>query len=135
MNLAFFGSRTLTGSVVKNVIITAVHDLKADVIVTAGEPSGVCEAAREIAKELSIPLKLHFLKSKERAAGKYHWRSVAVLRDCQHCVFIHDGKSVGTKNEMKLAKKMGVPYSYLVRKPIITDNELATAIDALKARM
>jgi len=33
-------------------------------------------------------------------------------KDSDRAVFIHDGKSKGTSNEVKLADKMGVPYTY-----------------------
>lgn len=50
------------------------------------------------------------------AAGKYHHRSVAVLSECDYCLFIHDGVSSGTINEYKLAIKLHVKHEYHVVK-------------------
>ena len=35
-----------------------------------------------------------------------------VIRECDYCVFIHDGKSIGTRNEMEIAKKLNKPFAY-----------------------
>lgn len=112
MKLLIFGSRTLTGQSVKEIIIDQIAIHKPDMIITAGEPEGVCEMAREVAKHLAIPLKLHFVDNAKYATGKYHMRSIAALKDCDFCLFIHDGTSKGTANEIVEAKKLNVPYSY-----------------------
>ncbi len=132
MRIAVCGSRALSGDTVRKVIRAELQSRKAEAVVTAGEPQGACEEARLVAKELSIPLTLHFLKAKERAAGKYHHRSVAVLRDCDFCLFLHDGKSVGTRNEIKLAVKMQRAHSVQVMKPAVEELDIAAAVKALK---
>jgi len=131
MKLAIFGSRSLIGEPVRRAIRDAVVRYAASEIVTAGEPQGVCDEARHVAKELSVPLKLYWLNAKERAAGKYHWRSVAVLKDCDACLFIHDGKSVGTRNEIKLAVKLGTAHEVEHMSPAVTVSMIETAIAAL----
>jgi hypothetical protein len=110
----------------------AVDAHGATAIVTAGEPQGVCHEARTVAQERSLPLTLHWLQPKERAAGKYHWRSVAVLSDCDLCLFLHDGKSAGTRNEIKIAVKRGVPHEVVVLTPAVTTEDLAAVIDSLQ---
>jgi len=80
-------------------------------IVTHGEPEGVCKVARDLCREKAIPLKLHFLNFKY-LRGAFEHRSIAVLKDANRAIFIHDGISKGTSNEMKLAKKMNLPYTY-----------------------
>ena len=79
-------------------------------IVTHAEPEGVCGVVRGVAKELAIPLKLHFLNFKY-LRGAFERRSKDVLSDSDVSVFIHDGKSKGTSNEIKLADKMGLVKS------------------------
>jgi len=39
-------------------------------------------------------------------------RSKAVLQDADRAIFIHDGKSKGTSNELVLAKKMKMEHTY-----------------------
>ena len=56
-------------------------------------------------------MKLHFLNFKY-LRGAFEHRSRDVLKDGDRAIFIHDGKSKGTANEVRLAKKMGVPYAY-----------------------
>lgn len=109
--LAFCGSRTCNDQKTKELIYQEIENHQPETIVTHGEPGGVCTITQTVARELGIPLKVHFLQLK-RAAGKFHHRTVAVLNDCDCCVFIHDGVSTGCSNELALAKKMQVPYKY-----------------------
>ena len=119
--LAVFGSRTLTGEAVIDAILRSVDELHATELVTAGEPHGVCEVARNAARELPLPLKLHFLDKMHRERGAWHWRSVHVYEDCDHVLLIHDGRSQGTANELALAIKMGIPYTYLKLEATVAD--------------
>lgn len=111
--LAFCGSRACNDARARNMVYQEIEKHNPELIVTHGEPAGVCTIAQEAARDLGLPLKVHFLQVK-RAAGKFHHRSRAVFDDCDYCVFIHDGESVGCKNELELAKKMRIPYTYHV---------------------
>lgn len=112
MRIAVFGSRTLRGNRVTEVIDKYVKQMGGRSIETASEPRGVCEAARHYAKANCLPLTVCFLDD-GRAAGEYHWRSVQVYENCDMVLLIHDGKSKGTENERKLAIKMGIPHEYV----------------------
>lgn len=105
IRLGFHGSRTLSDERVRIIILEEIEKHSPTVIVTHAEPEGVCGMVRKIAKEKAIPLKVHFLNFKF-LRGAFEHRSKAVLADSDHSVFIHDGKSKGTSNELKLAKKM-----------------------------
>lgn len=107
--LSFHGSRTLKDERVRIIILEEIEKHNPTVIVTHAEPEGVCEMARMIARERAIPLKLHFLNFKY-LRGAFEHRSKAVLADCNYSVFIHDGKSKGTANEIALAEKMKIPH-------------------------
>lgn len=133
MRLAIFGSRTLSGRTVRDAIEAKIRDLGAVHIVTAGEPDGVCHEARTVAIEMSLPLTVHHLKPKERAAGKYHWRSVAVLSDCNFCQFFHDGKSKGTANEIKMAIKMGVKHDVMAMSPSVDSDAMTRLVYQIRA--
>jgi len=111
--LAVFGSRTLDGEKTAEIILDHITKLNATAIVTSGETHGVCETARDIAKEIPLPLHLHFLDHRHRERGAWHWRSVHVYEGADHVLLIHDGTSKGTANELALAKKMKVPYTYI----------------------
>jgi hypothetical protein len=117
MKLAIFGSRTLNDERVIDAIIQAVDRHKPAVIVTAGEPEGVCSVARDYARIAPLPLMLFFVDER-RNAGKYHWRSVAVYQNCDHCLLIHDGTSHGTRNEIELAVKMNIPHAVITMEQI-----------------
>jgi hypothetical protein len=110
MRLSIHGSRTLKDERVKIIIMEEIHKHNPDGIVTHAEPGGVCAVARKLCKELAIPLTVHFLNFKY-LRGAFEHRSKAVLNDSNFSVFIHDGKSKGTANELKLAKKMGMNTS------------------------
>ena len=132
MRLAIFGSRSLYGSSVRAVIAEYIENHNVTEIITAGEPQGVCDEARNVSKELSIPVKMHWLNAKERCAGKYHWRSIAVLLDCDLCLFLHDGKSKGTANEIKVAVKLGVAHQVITMQPQTDSDAIMKAIQFIK---
>ncbi len=111
VSLAFCGSRSLGDKKVKEIIDMEIERHRPEMIVTHGEPAGVCALARAVCQERGIPLKAHYLQLK-KAAGKFHHRSVAVFNDCDFCVFIHDGVSKGCHNELELARKMDIPHTY-----------------------
>lgn len=109
--LSFHGSRGLNDERVKIIILEEIAKYKPTTIVTHAEPGGVCEIVREVCRDKAIPLKVHFLNFKY-LRGAFEHRSKDVLQDSDHSVFIHDGKSKGTSNELKLAKKMNIPATY-----------------------
>lgn len=109
--VSFHGSRDLLKKHCAPVILDVLDRHQVETAVTHGEPHGACEFVREIAKEKAVSLKLHHLQ-KHRLAGMFHWRSTAVLEDGENAIFMHDGISDGTANELKLCKKMGLPYEY-----------------------
>ena len=116
-NLCVFGSRTLGDDRVRKIIIDEIKKLDATKIITAAEPNGVCEVARILAKELPIPIELHY-KNHRYLAGMFEHRSIDVFYSSDYALFIHDGVSKGTKNEYQIAQKMGVPSSYYTLQPI-----------------
>ena len=108
MRLSVHGSRTLKDEMVRILIMEQIEEHKPDVIVTHAEPEGVCEVARDICREKAIPLMLFFLNF-QYLRGAFERRSKEVLRNSDYALFIHDGKSKGTSNEIALADKMKVP--------------------------
>ncbi|WP_319405352.1 hypothetical protein [uncultured Desulfosarcina sp.] len=111
MKLSVHGSRTLNDERVKILLMEEIETFGITEIVTHAEPEGVCKVARDLCKEKAIPLKLHFLNFKY-LRGAFEHRSLDVLNDGDRAIFIHDGKSKGTANELILAKKMNVPYTF-----------------------
>ena len=113
--VSFHGSRSLSLKDVKPVFESVMERLQVEVAVTHGEPEGACAHIRSLCKSQGVPLMLHHL-DKSRAQGMHHWRSVAVLEDSEIAVFLHDGASQGTQNELMLALKMDIPHEYYVLK-------------------
>lgn len=111
MKLSVHGSRTLNDERVKIILMEEIETYEITEIVTHAEPGGVCQVARDLCREKAIPLKLHFLNFKY-LRGAFEHRSRDVLKDGDRAIFIHDGKSKGTSNEVKLARKMNVPYTF-----------------------
>ena len=109
--LAIFGSRTLADERVKACIREEINAYGITELITAAEPQGVCRTAHDIAKETGLPLKLYFLNFKYRR-GAFEHRSKAILADTDRAILIHDGRSRGTSNELKLTQKLGVQYTY-----------------------
>jgi len=113
MKLAIFGSRTLSDERVENLIQNKIDELKPECIITSGETTGVNEIARTKARDNKIRLILEFANNKKHAAGKYEHRSIEILKQCDFAIFIHDGQSKGTLNELAIAKKMHKRYEYI----------------------
>jgi len=109
--VSFHGSRSLSKSQCSQVILDVLDRHQVETVITHGEPHGACEYVRDIAKEKAVSLKLHYLQ-KHRLAGMFHWRSTTVLEDGEIAIFMHDGISDGTSNELALCKKMGLPFEY-----------------------
>ncbi len=111
------------------MILEAVDKYGANMIVTHAEPEGVCAVARKLCEDNSIPLTLHFLNFKFQR-GAFEHRSKAVMRDSDVALFIHDGKSKGCANEMKLAEKMKIDHECHVIKPTPYRASVGFDIDA-----
>lgn len=111
MRLAVCGSRTLKDERVKIILMEEIEAHGITQITTHAEPEGVCGVGRSLAKEKAIPLKLHFLNFKY-LRGAFEHRSRDVFKDCDRAIFIWDGKSKGTSNELTMCKKMKLPYSF-----------------------
>lgn len=110
--LAVFGSRSLKDGRVLEIIHRHVLELDAGMIVTAAEPSGVCQLAQKYARERKLPLLVHFLQADKYARGMWEHRSDHVIGDFDMVLLIHDGESHGTYNEMQRTIKFGKPYIY-----------------------
>jgi len=127
--LSVHGSRTLKDERVKIIIMETIKKYNVTTIVTHAEPEGVCGTARALCKEFAIPLKLHFLNFKY-LRGAFEHRSKDVLRDADRALFIHDGKSKGTSNELRLAIKMGIPNDFYQLDPQPFKTSIGFDVDA-----
>jgi len=112
MKLAIFGSRTLCDDRVVELIQKYIDELGPELIITSGETSGVNEIARSAARNNKTALHLEFADNKKYAGGKYEHRSINILKLCDRALFIHDGNSKGTRNELAVCKQMNKPYIY-----------------------
>ncbi len=109
--LSVCGSRSLDSEYVRQFVYGKIKELCPSVIVTHGEPTGVCEFARDASKEFGIPLKLHHLQ-KHKQSGMFEHRSKAVFNDSNFCLYVHDGISQGCSNEKIMGDKMNMPNRY-----------------------
>lgn len=65
--LCFFGSRTLKGKAVEDLMISEIEKYRPTMIVTSGETDGVCAAARRLSRRFAIPLKVYWLDFRKHA--------------------------------------------------------------------
>jgi hypothetical protein len=114
--VVIFGSRSIYSEVAKKIILDELDELNPGLIITSGETRGVCEMVREIAKELAVPLELHWLNRDKYAGGIFEHRAKECLTNADYCILIHDGVSKGTLGEYKLAQKMGIRHKYIILK-------------------
>ena len=112
MNLCIFGSRSLDGDPVRAIILDELsrYDVREMTIITSGGTAGVCQCARDLAKEKCLPLLVFWADAGRYARGMFDHRSRACLSVSDRVLFVWDGRSRGTANEMELAKKLKVPY-------------------------
>lgn len=111
VKLSVHGSRTLKDERVEILIREEIQKYGITHIVTHAEPGGVCAVARELCRTIAMPLTLHFLNF-QYLRGAFEHRSKAVLNDSDRAIFIHDGSSKGTANELALARKKEMEYTY-----------------------
>ena len=110
-HLTIFGSRSLSGVKVYNLISTIVEEYKPTIIITSAKIKGVCEVVRNFCEEKSLPLLVYFADPKYHK-GMYKHRSDAMIANSDYVLLIHDGESKGTANELAMVKKTGIPHSY-----------------------
>lgn len=109
--MAILGSRSLSDERVTKILLGYIKKLKPSHLTTSGQCEGVSAIGRSLAKVLPIPIILHYLDPK-KAQGKYEARNIAILKDADIAILIHDGVSIGTLNELELCKKMNIMYFY-----------------------
>lgn len=125
--VGIFGSRSLSDKRVNKIIERELDKLNATAIITTAEPKGVCQVAQKVAKEYAYPLNLHFINP-QYLAGAFEQRCKEVIEASDFIIFIHDGKSKGTINELNLYKKTGKPYHYEVLE-VLEDSEIDISVD------
>ena len=113
LKLGVFGSRTLKDERVETLILECCLKLNVTKLLTCQEPAGVSEVAQKVSKRYGYPLQLHFLNM-QYLRGAFEQRSKEIIKDADYFLIIHDGKSKGTANELKLVEKSGKPYAYEV---------------------
>jgi len=107
-----FGSRSLKGEEVREIIEKEIKEYKIGQITTAGEIKGASEEARKLCKKLAIPLMVMF-PDLRRGRGKYWHRSLNIIANSDRILIVWDGESRGTAGEIKLVKD----YQAFARKP------------------
>ena len=120
MKLAFQGSRSLKEykEEVSEIIKAEIEKYNPEVVITSGEPDGVCRLTQQYCRRNGITLKLYHSNFKKYARGMWYYRSEAIINDADYIVLIHDGKSKGTQNELDMVIKFNKPYTYhLLRIP------------------
>ena len=117
-SLLVFGSRTQDGESVEKEIATFIKSGGYEFIITALNPSGVCEVVKHFVRSCQIGLTLVQVGlDKGRAAGMHEARSITALKMADHMLAVWDGKSKGTSGEIRMAKKMGVPCTVKIMAP------------------
>jgi len=114
LKLAFQGSRSLKGEkegVIK-IIKMEIEKYNPEVVITSGEPDGVCRLTQLYCRRNGITLKLYHSNFKKYARGMWYYRSEAIINDADHIILIHDGESKGTQNELDMVRKFNKPYTY-----------------------
>lgn len=114
LKLAIQGSRSLKDKRkdVLKIIETEIEKHNPEIVITSGEPDGVCRLAQLYCKRNKITVKLYYASFRKYARGAWHHRSKAIIEEADYIIFIHDGKSGGTRNELKMAIKFGKLYKY-----------------------
>jgi len=126
MKLGIFGSRTLGGKRIKDIIRAEYEKYRPEYIVTSGGIRGVCTEVEIFCKRNGNPVKLYYANRVRDGRGMYDIRSKSIIRESDHIVLIHDGKSRGTKHELELVKKLEKPFTYHLVKiiPILEPDSL-----------
>ena len=110
-SLLIFGSRTLHGYNVIELINRYVQKYEPNFIITALESDGVCQEARNYLMHHRLGITfIGYTRDELRATGMFDDRSKKAIKTAERALFIWDGISKGTKHEIDLAKKYYLPY-------------------------
>lgn len=109
-SLLVLGSRTLDDGRIEEALATFVEQNNFKIIVTALDQKGVCDRVNRYAKKCQNGITLIQIGlNKGMAGGMHEHRSIKALELADHMLAFWDGKSKGTKNEIEMAEKLGVP--------------------------
>jgi len=108
--LGIFGSRTLEGEQIREIIEDEMEKYNVKEIVTAAEIKGVSEEARKIAHRKGLCQTLFSPDEKRFAEGCYHFRSILIATNSDRLLIIWDGESKGTRGEIELCKNLGFDF-------------------------
>jgi hypothetical protein len=123
-SLLVFGSRTLDDSRIEAEIEKFILANPCKYIITALDPSGVCERVKHFAKSCRQGIVLIQVGlDQQRARGMHEARSIEAIKMADHMLAIWDGKSKGTAGEIKLAKKAGVACTVITLEPLAMAEE------------
>ena len=114
--MGVFGSRSIGDERVETIILEKIKEWNITHISTCQEPQGVSETAQKVCKDYGYPLQVHFLNM-QYLRGAFEQRSKEMIAESDCFLVIHDGESKGTANELKLVKKCGKLYHYIVVEP------------------
>ncbi len=124
MILAIFGSRSLemdkeeVGQIIEKKIKEIQQNEKIEYICIPWV-TGACMAGFQVAEKLQIPAKVFFYQSGVgwfQALKNIKKRSQEIVNEADYFIIIHDGKSTGTINDLKMIKKAQKKYYYHVFK-------------------
>ena len=117
--LLVFGSRTLDDERIEDEIGKIFLGSDYCFLITALNPSGVCERVKHFAKVCKTGIVLIQIGlDQKRARGMHEARSITALKMADHLLAIWDGSSRGTAGEIRLAKKMCVPTTVVQLEPL-----------------
>lgn len=110
-SISIMGSRGLTNKQCVDALKEVMTELNPRRLVIPAEPKGACAAGRKFAIDTQTE-SLLVCKQVQRAGGMYEARTKLVLEESDCCVFLHDGTSKGTRNEIEMCIELGIPYIY-----------------------
>ena len=110
-SLLIFGSRSLHGKDVIEIINKYVIKYEPNFIISAFESDGVCQEVKNYLMHYRLGITyIGYTRDELRAQGMYDDRSKKAIKTAERALFIWDGISKGTKHEIYLTKKYNIPF-------------------------
>lgn len=90
-------------------ICTQENNLQ-DLILVEGDAKGVDRISGYWAKRHNVPIELYPADWNKYGKSAGYIRNEIMVKACDFCLILWDGKSKGTKHDIDLCKKLGKPY-------------------------
>ena len=117
MKLLICGSRNITDApyIFSKINKCIEENQFKNITIIEGEARGVDRAAKQWATRYNCPIESYPANWDEYGKAAGYIRNEIMVKACDFCLIIWDGKSNGTRSDIQLCKKYKKPYKLIIK--------------------